>query len=190
MVMYGMDSGGTARAPLVDAQRRLTVGLGSVSSGTASPQVQGAGAAGAGTVGYPSLSAGVDPGGTARTFSTDTVGRQYLVPSTWYVSGTTAANTAGTLTKTGESSKSHYLTGFEVAIFGTAAGNDVAITVLNGTVGTAWQTYIGSAALVGERVGAIFGAALQMTAGEALKLTVGAAGSVCQTVSNIAGYTR
>lgn len=104
--------------------------------------------------------------------------------------GTSAANTAQTLTKAAEANKTHYVTGFEVVIRGAAAANDIAVTLRNGTT-IIYRTYIGNTKASGERVGVMLPlGGLQATPNTAVTLEVTAGGAGVITEANLITYTQ
>jgi hypothetical protein len=107
----------------------------------------------------------------------------------WAVTGTSTANTEQTITKAAEAGKKHVVTAFEVVIRGAAAGTDISVALKDGTT-VKWQTYIGSGAVRGERVGIVFAHGIEMTTNTAANLYVGAGGASVITEANMAGYTK
>lgn len=110
----------------------------------------------------------------------------------WTVTGSSTANAAKTITKAASTGYSHYITGFEVAISGAAAGADIDITLKDdaaGTPTTYWKTYIGTAAAVGSRVVVTFPVPIKLGLSKTADLVVGAGGASCITNLNIAGFT-
>ena len=109
--------------------------------------------------------------------------------SEWSVTGNSATNTAKTITKAAEAGKKHVVTAFEVVISGAAAGADISIALKDDTT-VKWQTYIGSGAVRGERVGIVFAHGIEITENKNANLVVGAGGASVVTSLNMAGYTK
>jgi hypothetical protein len=108
----------------------------------------------------------------------------------WSVTQTSTANTEQTLPKaSGGGTTKHVVTGFEVVIRGAAAGADISVQLKDGST-VKWQTYLGSGALRGERVGIVFAHGIEMTAATAVTLVVGAGGASVISEANMAGYTK
>jgi len=111
-------------------------------------------------------------------------------PQQWTVTGTSGANAAQTLTKTGAAGFSHFITGYLVTIIEAAAGADTPITLSNGAT-EIWRDYIVNAAAAGTRIEFTFPHdGLEIAAAANALITVGAAGAACKSVANMFGHTR
>jgi hypothetical protein len=115
--------------------------------------------------------------------------RVYGANDTWTLTGTSDANTAKTITKAGVAGYKHVVTAFEVVIRGAAAGADISVALKDGST-VKWQTYIGSGAVRGERVGVAFSHGIEMSANGTVTLVVGGGGASVVTELNMAGRTE
>jgi len=108
------------------------------------------------------------------------------------VVGTSAANTAQTVSVTGIAKKRVYLFGYKVFIKAAAAGADITIDIkkYDGTTATTiWSDIIGNAAGRGTVVSYKFGDtkndALPIPQGFTLQCVVAAGGAACVTVASL-----
>jgi hypothetical protein len=109
--------------------------------------------------------------------------------ATWTVTGTSDANTAKTITKTGVAGYRHVVTSFEVVVRGATVGADTSVALKDGST-VKWQSYFGVGAVRGERVGATFPHGIEMSAYGTVTLVVGAGGASVITELNMAGHTE
>jgi hypothetical protein len=124
----------------------------------------------------------VDSSGSLQVKVAESIGE-------WPVTGTSSVNTEQTITKAAVVGSKHVVTSFEVVIRGAAAGADISVALKDGS-DVVWQTYIGSGAVRGERVGIVFAHGIELTAATAANLYVGAGGASVITEANMAGYTK
>lgn len=112
--------------------------------------------------------------------------------NSWTETGVSAAAAPKTISKAANPDYCHYVTGFEVALAGAAAGADIIIKLqadASGAPVTLWQTLIGASAVVGTRVNVVFPMAMRLPKGKSADLVVSAGGSGCMTNLNLAGFT-
>jgi hypothetical protein len=107
----------------------------------------------------------------------------------WSVTQTSTANTVLTLTKTAVNGHKHVITGFEVVLSGSSAGQDISIELKDGSTAK-YKTMIGKDATVGTRVHVRFTYGIEMSEGTAANLSVAAGGSSAVTTGNMTGYTK
>lgn len=99
-----------------------------------------------------------------------------------------SANSSQTVTVAGSSGRFHFVTGFEVAISGADASEDIFVTVEDD--GTAiWKTVIGSGSARGERTGIAFSRPVRIGRGNDLTLVVTAGGASVVTHANLEYFT-
>lgn len=110
-------------------------------------------------------------------------------PPGWGATQDSGANASQVVAKAGVANQRHYVTGFSVVISAAAAGADIVITLQDGAGAILWKEIIGSAAARGARVSKEFAAPLELTAGNAANLNIGAGGASCVTTGNLNGYT-
>jgi hypothetical protein len=174
----------------VNVAASQTIGL---AAGTAEIGKLAAGLANIGDVDVASIAAGTNLIGKVGIDQTTPGTTNGVVMNAsiaeWAVTGDSAANTAQTITKAAEASNKHVVTAFEVVISGAAAGADISVALKDGDT-VKWQTYIGTSAVRGERVGIVFAHGIEMTTNTAANLVVGAGGASVVTSANMAGYTK
>jgi hypothetical protein len=103
--------------------------------------------------------------------------------------GSGSADTAYELSHAAVAGQSHHLCGFEVVLRGAVTDADIAITLEDG--GTPfWTTYFGTAAAIGERVGAMFPEPIRITANAILSIAAAAGGTGAIFTISYYGYTE
>lgn len=108
--------------------------------------------------------------------------------SDWTEVGTSAVNSALTLTHTGIVGKIHFVQGFEVVVTGSVTSGDTTIEVREGAT-VRWRTAIGDSSARGDRVGIMFPRPLQLFSGADAVLSIASGGVGVQMIGNLIGYT-
>jgi hypothetical protein len=109
----------------------------------------------------------------------------------WSATGASEANKAGVVTKAAASGKTHYITGFSVAVSAAAAGataGGFAVELKNGNT-TIWKEIFAASAAVGSRIGVTFPAPIACTNGGAVSINCAALGTGSISVLNLNGFT-
>ena len=107
----------------------------------------------------------------------------------WAVTALSAANTAGAATKAGVARKTHYVTGYSVAV--DVAANAAAIkqiTLKDGTTDICTEVLAASAA-VGTKISQNFPAPIKITTGAACSINCPALDATAKSRLNLFGYT-
>lgn len=149
------------------------------------------GSAGNVTLGPPAtvgVDGGLVPGTDVSAVPAQTTGKYPANATPWTVTATSTADAAASATKSAETGKSHYVTGYMVVLRGANAGNDASVQVLNGAT-VMVQDYIGSGAVRGSRIAVMFPFPVKVSANTSAVLSVGAAGAAAITELTLLGYT-
>lgn len=107
----------------------------------------------------------------------------------WSVTALSAANTAGAATKAAASGKTHYITGFSVAVSDAAtAAAATAISLKDGTTAI-WEEILPVSSAIGAGFSREFPAPIKCTSGAAASINSAAAGASSKIRLNLNGYT-
>lgn len=104
----------------------------------------------------------------------------------WTVTGESTANAAKTITKAADTALTHYVTAVSVCTKGAAPGADITIYLKDNTT-IVWSGTIPNTSLDNYTIQ--FPHPIAMTKGNKIDLVVGAGGTGCITVNNIAGFS-